>query len=183
MLHHLEAWENFYIIVGSSAGALTGLQFVVMTLVAGQERRDTNLGTIAAFGTPTVVHFCAVLFLGAVLSAPWAGLGSVAVVLGLTALAGVIYVVIVTLRAKSQTGYQPVLEDWIWHTVVPTLGYAFVGVAALLLMRYPTTALFLIAAASLALLFDGIHNAWDTVTFVATRQAERLRSASEDPRE
>jgi len=26
-------WENFYIIVGSSAGALTGLQFVVMALV------------------------------------------------------------------------------------------------------------------------------------------------------
>jgi hypothetical protein len=31
---HLAAWESFYIIVGSSAGALTGLQFVVMALVA-----------------------------------------------------------------------------------------------------------------------------------------------------
>jgi hypothetical protein len=30
---HLSAWESFYIIVGSSAGALTGLQFVVMALV------------------------------------------------------------------------------------------------------------------------------------------------------
>src|SRR3954468_664181 len=27
-------WENFYVIVGSSAGALIGLQFVVMTLIA-----------------------------------------------------------------------------------------------------------------------------------------------------
>src|SRR5207247_3359319 len=31
----LQAWESFYVIVGSSAGALTGLQFVVMTLIAG----------------------------------------------------------------------------------------------------------------------------------------------------
>ena len=29
-----QAWESFYVIVGSSAGALTGLQFVVMTLIA-----------------------------------------------------------------------------------------------------------------------------------------------------
>lgn len=27
-------WANFYVIVGSSAGALIGLQFVVMTLIA-----------------------------------------------------------------------------------------------------------------------------------------------------
>jgi len=28
------AWESFYVIVGSSGAALTGLQFVVMALVA-----------------------------------------------------------------------------------------------------------------------------------------------------
>jgi len=30
----LSGWENFYVIVGSSAGALIGLQFVVITLIA-----------------------------------------------------------------------------------------------------------------------------------------------------
>ena len=30
----LVGWENFYVIVGSSAGALIGLQFVVITLIA-----------------------------------------------------------------------------------------------------------------------------------------------------
>ena len=29
----LTGWENFYVIVGSSAGALIGLQFVVITLI------------------------------------------------------------------------------------------------------------------------------------------------------
>src|SRR3989449_10732821 len=62
------AWENFYVIIGSSAAALTGLQFVVVVL--GAEAR--SLGTeVGAFGTPTVVHFCAVLLMSAILSVPW----------------------------------------------------------------------------------------------------------------
>ena len=52
----LAAWENFYIIVGSSAGALTGLQFVVITLVM-ESRMGANPTTIGAFATPTIVHF------------------------------------------------------------------------------------------------------------------------------
>jgi hypothetical protein len=65
----LSQWENFYIIVGSSAGALTGLQFVVMALVAGLPTR-ADPGTIDTFGTPTVVHFCAVLLVSSLLSWP-----------------------------------------------------------------------------------------------------------------
>ena len=34
----LGGWQNFYVIVGSSAGALIGLQFVVMALVADLPR-------------------------------------------------------------------------------------------------------------------------------------------------
>ena len=62
----LSGWENFYVIVGSSAGALIGLQFVVMTLIAGMPitRRDAQAGD--AFSTPTVVHFAVVLLLSAV---------------------------------------------------------------------------------------------------------------------
>ena len=65
----LLAWENFYIIVGSSAGALTGLQFVVMALAAETEI-NTDTGEVDAFGTPTIVHFCAVLLVSAILSMP-----------------------------------------------------------------------------------------------------------------
>src|SRR5207248_171631 len=69
------AWENFYVIVGSSAAALTGLQFVVIVL--GAEARSTRAPeTMGAFGTPTVVHFCAVLLIAAVLRVPWRGVSS-----------------------------------------------------------------------------------------------------------
>ena len=34
----LTGWENFYVIVGSSAGGLTGLTFVVIALVRDAQR-------------------------------------------------------------------------------------------------------------------------------------------------
>src|SRR3989454_1423343 len=75
------AWNNFYVIVGSAAGALIGLQFVVMTLIADRPRlRTPEAG--AAFATPSVVHFGVVLLLSAVASAPWHALSAVAVFWG-----------------------------------------------------------------------------------------------------
>jgi hypothetical protein len=61
----LDGWENFYVIVGSSAGALIGLQFVVITLIADMPiaRSDAQAG--GAFATPSVVHFGVVLLLSA----------------------------------------------------------------------------------------------------------------------
>lgn len=61
----LEAWNSFFIIVGSSAGALIGLQFVVLTLIA--ERSPPRVADAEpAFATQTIVHFGAVLILSAV---------------------------------------------------------------------------------------------------------------------
>jgi uncharacterized membrane protein len=65
----LDGWENFYVIVGSSAGALIGLQFVVITLIA--ERPALRMAEAsAAFATPSVVHFGVVLLLSAIVSVP-----------------------------------------------------------------------------------------------------------------
>jgi hypothetical protein len=48
----LAEWESFYVIVGSAAGTLIGLQFVVMTLIAERPPlRAREAG--AAFATPT----------------------------------------------------------------------------------------------------------------------------------
>ena len=161
----LLAWENFYIIVGSSAGALTGLQFVVMALVTDSPAQ-TDTGTIDAFGTPTIVHFCAVLLVSSILSAPWPALSQASVAIGICGAAGVIYSLIVVRRARRVTGYKPQLEDWIFHCVLPLVAYAtlLVGGATLTFRHVP--ALFGVALFALILLFVGIHNAWDTVTYV-----------------
>ena len=165
----LSAWESFYVIVGSSAAALTGLQFVVIALTA-ESRERASPETIAAFGTPTVVHFCGALLVSAILSSPWPTLSSAAVVLGACGVAGVGYVAVVNRRAHRQSGYRPVFEDWLWHVALPFAAYGALLAAAVALGRYAATALFMVAAAALLLLFIGIHNAWDTVTYIALRR-------------
>ncbi len=162
----LTTWQNFYVIIGSAAAALTGLMFVVITLIARARARRSS-ESVAAFGTPTVVHFCAALLVAAILSAPWQVLWHAALLLGLCGLGGVTYVVVVLRRARHQTDYQPVLEDWLWHTVLPLVSYTALVVAAMVLPSNPVPALFVIGAVTLLLLFIGIHNAWDTVTYIA----------------
>ncbi len=171
----LEAWQSFYVIVGSSAAALTGLMFVVIALIADFDTPGSGR-TVAAFGTPTVVHFCEVLIIGATLSAPWRALASAGVVVGVCGAAGLIYALVVMRRAKRQTDYQPVLEDWLWHTVFPIAAYAAIIIAAIRLPADPARPLFAIGAATLSLVLIGIHNSWDTVTYITLQQRERRKT-------
>jgi hypothetical protein len=161
----LSHWENFYVIVGSSAAALTGLQFVVIALSSERLQQSTSVG-IDTFSTPTVVHFSWVLLLSAILSAPWQGMTPIAALLGSCGAAGLVYTGLVLLRARRQKVYEPVLEDWIFHVMLPLVGYGATLVAACFLSRAAQGALFAIAAAALLLLFVGIHNAWDTATYL-----------------
>jgi len=120
-----------------------------------------------------VLHFVAVLLLAAVLSAPWTRLKDPAHVVGATALAGIVYVLVVLRRMRRQSGYTPVLEDWIWHQILPMIAYATLFVGAAGLSHDQPWALFAIGAAALVLLFVGIHNAWDTVAYVVATEKDR----------
>ncbi len=161
----LDGWENFYVIIGSSAGALIGLQFVVMTLLADMPiaRADAQAGE--AFGTPNVVHFGVVLLLSAVVSAPWHGIAIAAVLWGLVGLSGMVYAVIVARRMRSQTAYRAVFEDWLFHVLLPLTAYAMLAGSAWAAYSHERPALFVLGAAILLLLFIGMHNAWDTVIY------------------
>ena len=163
----LTSWQNFYVIIGSAAATLTGLMFVVFTLIEriAQQRRRNDAHSV--FNTPNVMHFCAALLVAATLSAPWPDLWTVSLPLSLYGLAGVIYLGIVGQRMRRQQIYHPVLEDWLWHVAFPLASYLAFVVAALVLLGAPQPALFIIGAALLLLLFIGIHNAWDIVTYVA----------------
>jgi len=174
----LVLWESFYVIVGSSGAALTGLQFVVIALIA-QSRTRASARQIDAFGTPTIVHFCAVLLVAAILSAPWRGLFGISVALAVCGLVGVLYGLIVLKRARRQTAYSPVWEDWLWHVLLPLTAYALLLIAGIFLRSYPVQVLFVIAATALLLLFIGIHNAWDTVTYIAVVRLQKGKNPSE----
>jgi len=161
----LSGWENFYVIVGSSAGALIGLQFVVITLIADFPVLKDAERAGSAFATPTIVHFGAVLLVAAISCAPWPGIGPAAAVLGVLGLCGFAYTAIVTRRTRRQTAYRPVFEDWLFHVLLPFVAYATLAVASFAARSETRPALFGIAAAALLLLFIGIHNAWDAVTY------------------
>ncbi len=176
------AWDNFYVIVGSSGAALTGLQFVVIALAA--DAGVVRGQTIGAFGTPTIVHFSAAFLIAAILSVPWQAVSSAVLALGACGAVGVVYALIVINRARRGFGtdYQPVLEDWLWHCALPLIAYTALLVAALLLRRDPTHCLFVIAATALLLLFIGIHNAWDSVTYIAAQKGDAHRNDADHPR-
>jgi hypothetical protein len=178
LLPSLTAWANFYVIIGSAAAALTGLQFVVMSLTAGMNARGSDTVT-NAFSTPTIVHFSTVLLISAIVNAPWPALSSVGVALGATGVAGLVYVLIVVRRTQRQTLYVPVLEDWIFHAALPFISYATLLAAAILLWWYPTLSLFGIGGVALLLLFVGIHNAWDGAVYIALRRQRQAKEGGD----
>jgi hypothetical protein len=174
----LAAWESFYVIVGSSAAALTGLQFVVIVLSA--EVNAIAAPTTRAFATPTIVHFCAVLLVSAIISAPWHALFNPALALGACGVVGIAYVITVIRHTRRQTAYAPVLEDWIWHVVLPLVAYAALFGGAIVIPRATESALFVIGMAAVLLLFIGIHNAWDAVVYIALNRKSGSVGASEE---
>jgi hypothetical protein len=178
----LSGWENFYVIVGSSAGALIGLQFVVITLIADMPVVRGQPLAGAAFATPTIVHFGFALLLSAIACVPWRGTGGAAALWGLLGLVGIAYEIIVTRRMRIQTLYKPEFEDWLCHVLLPFAAYAILAGSAYALRWMPGGAPFGAAAAALLLLFVGIHNAWDSVTyhvFVQRREHGKQNAISE----
>ena len=162
----LNPWSSFYILTGSAAAGLIGLMFVVITLVTGTERVRKSPDGISTFSTPTVVHFGAALFSSAVLSAPWHSKLGPVVMLGLAGLCGVTYIARLVTRTKRLDNYQADAEDWTWYTILPVAAYGAILTGAIMLVNVPAGALFVLAGGVATLIFIGIHNAWDIVTFI-----------------
>jgi uncharacterized membrane protein len=163
-MSELAGWDSFYVIVGSAAGALIGLQFVVVTLIA--DRPHLHVAEAgAAFATPTVVHFGTVLLLSTLLRAPWHAITVPAILWGLTGLSGVAYTLIISRLVRRQTVYQPQFEDWLFHIALPLAAYLILAVTPFSAHSHTREALFGVGAAVLLLLFIGIHNAWDAVSY------------------
>ncbi len=113
-MNFLNQWQNFYVIVGSAAGALTGLQFVVMALMADLPKMESESDGVSAFSTPSIVNFGVVLMLSSVLVMPWKGLGALSVVWAVAGLAGILYTARNGARFSKQKAYKPVFEDYFY---------------------------------------------------------------------
>src|SRR6476469_8708366 len=123
-----EGWENFYLIVGPSAGALIGLMFVVVTLTAGRNNSQTERGK-HLYTSPIVWHLAVVLLLSGGAVAP--GIGTNIYGYVVIALAAIGF----AMGCRSALGIwnhqftgPDTLFDMCWYGVVPALVY--LGLAA-----------------------------------------------------
>jgi hypothetical protein len=163
-MQELAEWDSFYLIVGGAAGALIGLQFVVMTLISERPQlRSSDAGS--AFATPNIVHFGTAFLLSALMRVPWKTVIPFAVAWALVGVVGIIYALIVARRIKTQTAYEPVFEDWTFHVVLPFAAYLILAVSAFFASSSTREALFGVGGSAILLLFIAIHNAWDATTY------------------
>ena len=167
----LSGWHDFYVIVGSSAAALTGLNFVVIAL--GADGQAFAGPAVQAFATPTIVHFGAALLVAGIVTAPWPSPAGSAWSLAVTGAAGLVYAVWVVRQSIRQTQYKPVAEDVIWHMIIPVIAYALLTLGGVVVSEGSVAATFAVAVAALLLMFIGIHNAWDSAMYLAQRKAKQ----------
>jgi len=89
--------------------------------------------------------------------------------------------VLVARRMRSQATYQTVFEDWLFHVLLPFMSYAMLAASAGAAYSHPRPALFLVGGAALFLLFIGIHNAWDLVTYHVFVKSRDQRETERQP--
>lgn len=165
----LEGWDNFYVILGSAAAGLIGLTFVVIALLS--DARRANPAGIKGYITPTIVHFGTVFAFAAFISVPNQTVASLSVGLGIGGIGTLIYTAVIATNVRRfATQYAPVIEDWVWHVILPTLDYAMLLAAAFLIWYKVQLTLYCIGAALALLLFIGIHNALDVAVSVTVQK-------------
>ena len=174
----LAEWDNFYIIIGPSAGALIGLQFVVLTLIG--ERPTARIAEAgAAFVTPMIVHYLIVLFLSALLLAPWHSIVPISIIWGAIGAIGFVYQCVVVRRLRRQEAYRPGFEDWLFYVALPFVAYLLLALSPFAAHAHEREAVFAVGAALVVMLFAGIHNSWDSITYQVFVMRNRPTEGSE----
>ena len=176
----LGEWTTFYVTIATAAATLVGLLFVMITFInasALTQGRELGLNT---FTTPTLVHFSNALLISLLVMAPWHSLAPVAITVGISGLFGILYMSRVMLRARLLTIYEADIEDWIWYSILPFVAYGAIVVGAIALKGLTHYALFGLAIGSGLLVFIGIHNSWDVVSFLAIRGPSTDDSSKDD---
>ena len=170
----LAPWSTFFVAISTSAAALIGLTFVVITIVMGNQRRQTTSDGLATFTTPTVMYFSAAMFVSILLLAPWRSTPGFGLLVGIIGAFGVAYTVRVIVHARRFDEYTPDLEDWTYYTVLPLIAYGTLLLGAILFVRATALGIDVLAVSVILLTFIGIRNAWDVVTYIAISRPAQL---------
>jgi hypothetical protein len=174
MSEPLQGWHEFYFLVGTSAAALTGLMFVVVSINPDNIGRRPASG-VRGFVTPTMVFFTTAFLVSALLLVPGLPQRSLAVLLMAAGIGGIVYMVWTRVHHHWHHGFpdQPPTrdtEDLVFFVSLPFVSYALVCLAALGLWLEKGYGAPTLAVATVLLVVTGIHNAWDLVIWMAQRR-------------
>jgi hypothetical protein len=149
-------WDNFYLLIGGTAGTLIGLIFVVISFGAERaEAGDEDRTRILV--APVLVHFASLLLIALAMLAPVSNLVR-AGVLGLIGCAGLGYAANLALLAQKRINVSE--REPLWDAVLPITAYVclLVSAAAWALAAY--FAGLIGAIASAILLATALRNSW-----------------------
>jgi hypothetical protein len=164
----LHDWHDFYVLLGTASATLVGLMFVAVsigTAIFNEERS----AAMAAFITPTVAHFAAVLFSCLLVTIPTHTWHTLAALLGAGALAGLIYCGGLAVKIIIRHRFNVDRIDRLFYAFLPVVGYLLGLIAAVLLVIHAAASANLIAAAVLILLLAAIRNAWDMMVWIVIK--------------
>ena len=174
MSEALQPWHEFYFMLGTSAAALTGLMFVVVSINPENIGRRAIAG-LRGFVTPTMVFFTTALIISSFLLVPGLPLRSLAALVAATGLGGIAYLVWTRVYYHWRHGFpdQPPTrdpEDLVFFVALPFVCYALLLGAAVGLWLEKGYGAAALALATLLLVLIGIHNAWDLIIWMAQRR-------------
>jgi hypothetical protein len=161
-----EGWSEYFFMIGSSAAALIGLMFIVITLTAGRDRRELERGK-KLYTSPIVWHLSVILVLSGAAIAPAVPAKLFAVAsggLGILGFAMSVRVAVGIIRIPFASDPR---FDAFWYGIAPTIAYVGLTAAAIGILNGYGCAPAAVAIDLMALLLLSIHAEWDLVTFLA----------------
>jgi hypothetical protein len=161
----LEPWHDFYLLIGGAAATLMGLTFVAVTL-APEVIMGRASTAIRAFITPIVAFFATVLIISVMLLVPQLTPAATGPFFAVVGVGGMIYIISTGVLGQWRK-WQLGIDDWIWYSGLPLLGYFAILASAAGMWRTSFYAPYTAAGAVLLLLIVGIRNAWDVVLTIA----------------
>jgi hypothetical protein len=162
-----EGWGEFFFMIGSSAAALIGLMFVVVTLTAGRDRDEVERGK-HLYTSPIVWHLAVVLTLSGAAIAPGVSASIFGYAAGGLALLGIGMGVRSAVGIARRPGAPNAAGfDMFWYGVAPAIVYVGMAMAAIGVLDGAAWSATAVAGDLMALLLVSIHAEWDLVTYLA----------------
>ena len=170
----LEHWHEFYLLIGTAAAALVALLFVAASVGAGLLSQQPG-GPTRTYVSPIAFHFTSALFVSAAALVPSHTRLTLGVLVGLNAIAGMIYAAFVMRRLFTDNIAD--LADRFCYGILPLIAYAAGLWAAYLIFYGSIHAPEFLAATVVLLLIVNIRNAWDLMLSLSRRRAREEAAA------